>query len=208
MLTNSIAMNKFLYFVLFIIVGCQNVKDTKNSSLLNDNLYKLHNVKQIGFPDNTNTYIALDSIQKDILFKPFLESDLKAISFGFDAYFVAKQEKIYSLTPIIVDISGTDYSAQWLMLIDSKFVTVSKMELGHQESGPRFTTDTTYTLWPENISYFSNDTIKTISVIKTERNQSPSDLIVDSIICIKKILSNGKILAIRSDSLRIRKQNH
>ena len=127
-------------------------------------------LNKIGFPDNTNIYIALDSVQKDILFKPFLESDLKAISFGFDAYFVAQTGK----KVLFSDSNNCGHKWDRLfssvvnsLLIDSKFVTVSKMELGHQESGPRFTTDTTYTLWPENINYFSNDTIKTISLTRT-----------------------------------------
>jgi len=88
-LTNSIGMNKFLFFVLLILIGCQNSKNTRNIFLLNDSLFKFHNVKQLSFPDNINEYVAMDSIQKSILFKPYLANDLKAISFGFDAYFVS-----------------------------------------------------------------------------------------------------------------------
>ena len=200
-------MNKYLlYFVLLIFIGCQSSNNSRKISFLNESKFKYHNVKQISFPNDTNEYVSMDSIQKNILFKPYLANDLKAISFGFDAYFVSKQEKISSLTPIIVEISGTDYSSQWLMLLDSNFVTISKIELGHEESGPRFANDSTNTLWPETINYFSHDSIRTISVIKTERNQGPSNLIVDSIICVRKILSNGEIITIKSDSLRFIKK--
>jgi hypothetical protein len=203
-------MNKLIYiFVSLILLGCQNPKDKKeasirngNISILSNSLYKLNNVKQVKFPENTNEYIAMDSVQKSILFTPYLETDLKAISFGFDAYFVAKQEKIGFLTPIIVDISGTDYSSQWLMLLDSNFVTVTKIELGHQESGPRFVNDTSRTLWPENINYFFHDTIKTVSIIKTGKNEAPSFVIVDSVTYLRKILPKGEIITTELDSSR------
>jgi len=198
--------NLFYIISIISILGCFDSSDgkkrifnTEKPTFLIDTLFKQKNVKQIKFPDHETVYREIDSTTKRILFQSYLESDLRTVSFGFNAYFVSKQDEIGSLTPIIVNISGTDYSAQWLMLLNSNQLPVSKLELGHQEPGPMIVTDTSLTDWPQNINYFNHDTIKTVSVLKTHDRKS-NLVTLDSLIFTRKILQTGEIITLKVDS--------
>jgi hypothetical protein len=104
---------------------------------------KMLDVPKHVFVDSTRktTFIKLTNKQKTKLVTPFMKNELGVndlyVRKFMDAYFVAKQQKLGELQPIILYITGDDYGSYTLILLDKNQNFINGINVnGGQEPGP------------------------------------------------------------------------
>ncbi len=219
-------MNKILFFVLFIGLGvsCSVKMDKKVNSLwLPDTLFALKNIEntdlvnRVKYIDNKLfldslskvKFVALDTIYKLIILAPILKQDLGVdkdyVKSFMISYFISKQEKVGDYQPIIIWISGDDYTSLMLVLVDSTLNPISHLVLnGGLFAGPYEINDS-LTLWGKDKHSEIKNTIINSYLLNTyvwtdSRNDSA---FVDSITYKSQILQNGQIKTEKIDSVRM-----
>lgn len=209
----------FLKYSLAIItiplVACStNSHKTKEANTLTslpDSLFVLKNIKSSLFRVDSATmkkYVEIDSIQQKQLITPTILDDIITsqdyINHDMGGYFIAKQNKIGSFSPIIVSMSGDDYSALILLLLDTNKRPVSHILLsGGVEAGPDGEIGDSIILLHNTESILNNDIITTytLHIRQSEKNDTIPPTI-DSIVNVRKILPNGTIKLLKTDSSR------
>jgi hypothetical protein len=153
-------------------------------------------------------YPELDNNIKIKLLPQILKMDTTWIRMDIKAFLISRQEKIGELQPIIIQVSGTDFGALLLIILDEHGEEVSGMFLnGGEDSGPLKDMDTVLLLQPYKRSFFNGNQIKTYSIsalVKTYNTNKPD--IIDSVSYVSKIELNGTINTRKIDSVRIERK--
>jgi hypothetical protein len=226
----SFALNLIMRFLLcFIIIvlslSCSNStnrvdKNQLSSSFcdLPDSLFPFDNISNSLFAerfyyDTTNScytdstkkikLTSLSATQK----KQFIDSippySRDWIVADWQVYFVSKQHKIGSLTPIIVSAGGTDFTALILVLLDSTCHPISNFILSGGECGD----DPIECDFKQ--SFLNGRQIKSSvrTVIDKNNFYTADSLIVDSVNYTTQILLNGRFETRKTDSIRYKRRS-
>ncbi|HXB10374.1 MAG TPA: hypothetical protein VNZ45_00190 [Bacteroidia bacterium] len=205
-------------FVLLAWTACKQKQDqgqTTNNNTLSDSLFKLHNIKSSLFSVDSsviNSFTVMDTIQKALLLKPEViidRPDLMKVGQSYindfmPARFVAKQDKVGDLQPIIVSAHGDDYAALILLVLDKNNKVTSHLILsGGLNGGPDNEIPDSLIFYHDMQSTLQNDVIKTyILKVQQSEKDSTSLPIIDSISYTRKILPTGEIKLLKKDSSR------
>jgi hypothetical protein len=161
------------------------------------------------FVDSTKkiAYVNLDNKTKVILLPEITGMDTIWVKEGMDAFFVSKQERIGKVQPIIIKVTGTDYTSLILVTTnESGYILSSKILFGGENGGPLNVSDSLLILPPFSRSYFNKNEIKTFSItasINPNKNNIPA--IIDSVNYLTTIDENGNIKTIETDSTRYKR---
>jgi len=205
---------KLLFYSIIVVffIGCSNSSTQSYSNLpaacsLPDSLFVFKNISNSliaeKFYYDLDNSAYTDTSKRIKLFqlntsqkKQLFDSDW--IVSDWQVYFVSKQSKIESFTPIIVSAGGTDYSALILILLDSTCHPLSNFILSGGECG----------IDPKECdfkqSYLNGRQIKSyIRTIVDRENLYESDsILVDSVNYNTEILPNGTFRSKQIDSIR------
>jgi len=122
--------------------------------------------------------------------------------------FISRQEKIGSLTPIVVSVGGDDYGALFYILIDSNLTPISYYRMyGGISAGPDKMTDTSIVLPRDRHTSISGLQIHSYDLIETDWIDSTKNYKdIDSINYTATIdPSTGRITTDRLDSTHYRR---
>ncbi len=176
----------------------KNLKNTYlGAAFYQNNSYVTQEGKKIEF-----TY--LDSLQAHKLLSPVIDSGVN-VDLG-KAFFVAKQEKVGNIQPIIIEYNGEDFDALFMVLLDLNNKPVSSYILnGGWNGGPDNIGDSIMVLIPDINSEMESGRIIT-HIVKTYAHVKNEELsafnVVDSITCETQILPNGTFQTHNKDSVR------
>ena len=174
-----------------------------SSSLVAESFY--YDLDNSGYTDSTKRIRlpSLDATQKQQYFE-LLPPDRRDWIIGdWQMYFVSKQNKVGSLTPIIVSAGGTDFSALILMLLDSSCHQVSNFILSGGECGDNFVA------CDFKQSFLSGNRINSYvrSIVDRDNLYNADSLLIDSVNYITEILSDGTLETRRTDSVRYKRRS-
>lgn len=139
-----------------------------------------------------------DQVQSLILELPLFRADSNMqewIKGDWSIFFLAKQDKIADVVPIVLFVSGTDYGGMFLLVLDKNCHPLSLTELTGGECDGAVNC-------PLFESHLNANKIKTIEQ-RILGLSSTSILKIDSITYHKIILSNGQVELTQKDSSRI-----
>ena len=226
---------KYAYLILvFFLTNCgtSNYDKKNNQSIkiteLADSLFILKNITTCNITDSfhySNTvenpglnygfirklyFVALDSLQKLKIIAPVLKNLTKDSIYAAHqmlAYFISKQEKVGYYLPIITWISGDDFAALILILLDSDNKPVAHFTLhGGFDGGPSDLNDSIVVFPTQSHSILKNDHISSYELKIYKNINIPDDTyIIDSISYSSIIHSNGNIQTKKTDSARIKR---
>ena len=219
-------MNKLILFVLIIGLGFScSVKTDKNFNEfgLPDSLFALKNIEnadlvyKVKYIDNKLfldslkkiEFVALNTTYKLKILAPILKQELGVdkdyVKSFMISYFISKQDKIGDYQPVIIWISGDDYTSLILTLVDSTLNPVSHLVLnGGLFAGPYEFNDS-LTCWGEDkYSKINKNRIESYTLNTYVWTDSRNDSVfVDSINYKYQIMENGQIKTEKIDSIRI-----
>ena len=199
-----------------LMQSCKSSSDPSKNFTLPDSLFVMRNISgsqalaNIYFHDG-NAYTdstrkvrfsTLTQYQKLRLVAHAGLFDSSYLSY-IDAYFIARQNPIGNYTPIILHISGDDYSAVQLILLDTSLNPVAHYTLhGGECGGPASDDGKTMEYCPEIQSTIKDDEIRTYVLhIFVSDDSASLPARIDSISYLSKILPTGKIETRKLDSV-------
>ncbi len=111
------------------------------------------------------------------------------------AYFIAKQDKIGDLQPIIVQVSGDDYDALKMILLDKNNAVVNAFNIaGGMQGGPETIGDSLTQYEARNYSYLNKNIVTNIQInISDFADSLKKPSIIDSAVFKTVIANTGKI---------------
>jgi hypothetical protein len=123
------------------------------------------------------------------------------------AYFIAKQEKLGDLTPIIISLNGDDYGALLYLLLDKDYKPVSYIELhGGQCGGPGpLTRDSLMPLCTIKHSFLKGNEISSYILQPLLKFNQDLPAVIDSVTYKSVIQPDGRIVTKRIDSTRYKR---
>ncbi|WP_448701637.1 hypothetical protein ACFGVR_05405 [Mucilaginibacter sp. AW1-3] len=169
------------------------------SNTLFENKFKEHNGKLYADSTYTLAFVELSKAQK----VKFLAASMKKevgvnseyVRDMMGAYFIAKQEKIGNLQPIIVQVGGDDYGALKMILLDNKNSVVNVFNItGGMLGGPSTIGDSLTQYEARNYSYLNKNIVtNTVISISDYDDSLKKPSIVDSNVFKILIHNTGKI---------------
>ncbi len=218
----------YKYFGVFGLILCWVMQSCSHKGApasgleLADSLFVLRDIKsslvskQFFYDEKGLLYV--DSTEKQPFKKLdfFQRSKLVVFATGFDsayvvssmnAFFISKQQKIGSYTPIILSVDADDYSALVYELLDESNNPVARYILhGGECAGPEYDDGTTLEYCPEKESSINNDIISSYVLhiyIREDSTLAPAR--IDSISYNSKVLPKGIIETRQTDSVSYRR---
>jgi hypothetical protein len=211
-------------FVSVTVVSCSGpVKEkakTKDSvpvvdtSFLADKNYPFKNVKntlpifknikyykEVMYADSTHNtaFVELTKSQKLKLVVPFISKELKVdekyVVDMMQAYFVARQAKVGDLQPIILYITGDDYTSLTMILINKAGLPAGGFNVnGGFQGGPEQVGDSITKYELRSYSYLKGNQITTIKIEQSDYADTLKRLsVIDSTVFKSIIANDGKI---------------
>jgi hypothetical protein len=194
-ITPSINDTSFLADKNFAFKNLQDI-----STLWNNHKYGDDNKL---FSDSTYriALVPLTRQQKEKIIAPFLLKELSIdnvnyIVQGMQAYFISKQNKIGTVQPILVMITGDDYTSLTMILLDKNNHSVNGFNLfGGMQPGPTEKGDSLLIIPLDRYSVIAGNVITSYEVTHTDYSDSlKRPTLVDSVVLKSVIGDAGKII--------------
>ncbi|PTQ96969.1 hypothetical protein C8P68_104463 [Mucilaginibacter yixingensis] len=140
----------------------------------------------------------LTKAEKFALLGPFIKQELKLdpayVRDEMNAWFVAKQDKIGDLQPIIIDLEGDDYGAVVMVLLDSNNKYVSGYNIsGGEQPGPTEVGDSLEVYQWKNYAVINKNIITNYQLEKTDYTDTLKHVsLIDSVVYKIEIDNKGR----------------
>jgi hypothetical protein len=154
------------------------------------------------------TYVQLTPQQKVKLIAPFISNILKVNEEYprdlMQAYFISKQRKVGDIQPIIIHISGDDYTSLTMILLNKNGEYVSGFNIsGGMDGGPTEIGDSLLSYEAKSYSNINNDQLTTCRITETDHTDTAKkQVIIDSNVFQTIVTPNGNFITKQTVKVR------